>query len=130
MVSRALSSGAAVMRDSFYRLWALALATSVMALGWLVAGAHAEDRATFTVILENDAFGPTEIKVPAGAAFILKVVNNEKSGVEIEAKDLKIEKVAAAGTEIVARVKALKQGKYLLVNEYKEDTVKAYIVAE
>jgi cupredoxin-like protein len=68
--------------------------------------------------------------VPAGAAFMLKVVNNEKSGVEIEAKDLKIEKVAAAGTEIIARVKPIKPGKYLLVNEYKEDTVKAYIVAE
>jgi hypothetical protein len=61
---------------------------------------------------------------------MLKVVNNEKSGVEIEAKDLKIEKVAAAGTEIVVRVKALKPGKYVLVNEYKEDSVKAYIVAE
>ena len=97
------------MRDSFYRLPALALATSVMASGWLVAGAHAEDGATFTVILENDAFSPTEIKVPAGAAFMLKVVNNEKSGVEIEAKDLKIEKVAAAGTEIIARVKPLSQ---------------------
>ena len=56
---------------------------------------------------------------------MLKVINNEKSGVEIEAKDLKIEKVAAAGTEIIARVKALKPGKYLLVNEYKEDTVKS-----
>jgi hypothetical protein len=121
---------AAVMRDSLYRLRALVLATSVLAPGWLVAGAHAEDGATFTVILENDAFSPTEIKVPAGVAFMLKVVNNEKSGVEIEAKDLKIEKVAAAGTEIIARVKALKSGKYLLVNEYKEDTVKAYIVVE
>jgi Cupredoxin-like domain len=103
------------MRDSFYRLRALALATSVMASGWLVAG-HAEDRATFTVILENDAFSPTEIKVPAGVAFILKVINNEKSGVEIEAKDLKIEKVAAAGTEIIARVKAIKPGKYIPSN--------------
>ena len=91
---------------------------------------RAEDAPTFTLTLENDAFSPADLKVPAGKAFVLKVLNKEKTGVEIEAKDLKIEKIVAAGGEAIARVKPLKAGRYLLVNEYKEETVKTYVVAE
>ena len=92
--------------------------------------AWAQDPATFTLVLEKDVFSPAELKVPAQTPFVLKVINNEIVAVEIEAKDLKIEKVAAAGTEIVAKVKPLAPGRYLLVNEYKEDSVQTYIVVE
>ena len=85
---------------------------------------------TFVLTLQNDLFTPAELKVPAGKPFVLKVVNKEKAGVEIEAKDLKIEKVVAANSEMTARVRAQKPGRYLLVNEYKEDLVKAFIVVE
>ncbi|WP_158554804.1 cupredoxin domain-containing protein [Methylovirgula sp. 4M-Z18] len=88
------------------------------------------DEATIEVVLQNDAFSPAEIKVPAGQPFTLKVSNKESAAAEIEAKGLKIEKVAAAGTDVVAHVKPLKPGRYLIVNEYKEDHVKAYVVAE
>ena len=91
---------------------------------------RAQDTPAFTLTLENDVFSPADLKVPANKAFVLKVINKEKIAAEIEAKDLKIEKVAAAGTEIIANVKPLAPGRYLLVNEYKEDSVKTYIVAE
>lgn len=90
----------------------------------------AEDAPTFTLTLESDVFSPAELKVPAGKAFVLKVVNKENAAVEIEAKDLKIEKVVTVGGEIVARVKAMAPGRYLLVNEYKEETVKTYVIVE
>ena len=98
--------------------------------GILAAPAHADDVATYILTLENDAFTPADLKVPAGKPFVLKVVNKEKAGVEIEAKELKIEKVVVAGDEVIAHVKAQKPGRYLLVNEYKEDNVKTYIVVE
>ena len=98
--------------------------------GFLAAPAHSEDAATYVLTLENDAFTPADLKVPADKPFTLKVVNKEKAGVEIEAKDLKIEKVVVAGDEMIAHVKAQKPGRYLLVNEYKEDQVKTYIVVE
>ena len=91
---------------------------------------HAEDLPSFVLTLQDDIFSPADLKVPACKAFVLKVFNKEKVAAEIEAKDLKIEKVVAAGGDVVARVKPLKPGRYLLVNEYKEDTVKTYIIAE
>ena len=95
-----------------------------------VAPVPADEQPSFVLTLEKDVFSPDNLKVPAGRAFVLKVMNKEKVAVEIEAKDLKIEKVVGAGGEIIARVKPLKPGRYLLVNEYKEETVKTYIVAE
>jgi hypothetical protein len=113
---------------------AMPIAASIFAAGLLTlsiaAPARADDLATYTLTLENDAFTPTDLKIPAGKPFVLHVVNKEKGGVEIESKELKIEKVVAAGGEVIARVKAQKPGSYLLVNEYKEDTVNTHIVVE
>lgn len=100
------------------------------AAAFAAAPAGAEDIATFTLTLKADAFTPAEIKVPAGKDFMLKVTNEDASAAEIEAKDLKVEKVVAGHAEIVVKVRAVDPGRYLLVNEYKEDTVKAFVVAE
>jgi hypothetical protein len=82
------------------------------------------------VVLQGDQFTPSEIKVPAGQSIVLRFTNKETKAAEIEAKDLKIEKVVPAGGSITARVKPLKPGRYLLVNEYREDVAKAYVVVE
>lgn len=92
--------------------------------------ARAADELTVEVTLQNDAFSPAEVKVPAGKAFVLKVINRDSGAAEIEAKELKIEKVVAGNSEIRARVRAQQPGRYLVVNEYKEDTVKAFVVVE
>lgn len=94
-----------------------------------ISDAFAED-VPIEVVLNADAFEPVEIKVPAGAPFVLKFLNKSDAAAEIEAKDLKIEKVVEAGGEIIVNVKAMDAGKYLFVNEYKEDTVKGFIVVE
>ncbi len=110
------------MRSTFLACLALA------ALG-ASAPALAEDQ-TIEITLQNDTFAPAEIKVPAGKALVLQFTNKETAPAEIEAKDLKIEKVVPAGGSIVARVRALKPGRYLVVNEYREDVAKGYVVAE
>jgi hypothetical protein len=94
------------------------------------SGVRAEDLPTFELVLENNVFTPADLRVPANTAFRLKVLNKEKAGAEIESKDLKIEKVVAAGGEILARVRPMKPGRYLLVNEYREDIAKAFVVVE
>ena len=114
---------------SFQRLRPVLALPVFLGLGSLIMPAAAQE-ATFTLTLEGDQFSPADLKIPAGKAFVLKVINKEKAAVEIEAKDLKIEKVVAVGGEIVARVKAMAPGRYLLVNEYKEDTVKTFIIVE
>jgi len=80
--------------------------------------------------LTDDKFTPAEITVPAGRPFTLKVINQTAAAAEFEAQDLKIEKVMPANSDITVTVRAMEAGKYLFVNEYKEDTVKGYVVVK
>jgi len=108
-------------------LRAVFIAAMTLALAPL---AHAEDAQTIDLALKGTAFTPGEIRVPAGKPFIIKFTNGNAAPVELEAKDLKIEKVAAGNSEIVVRVKAMPAGKYLFVDEYQEDVAKGYVIVE
>ena len=105
----------------------LLLAAALAALS-LSAPLRAETPIEIT--LGDSGFEPAEIKVPAGQAFSLLVRNRSAAAAEIEAKDLKIEKVVAAGEDILINVRAQEAGTYLFVNEYKEDTVFGHITVE
>lgn len=111
--------------------WTLIL-TLVCSVGLAapIAAARAQEAAPIEIVLQNDVFSPADAKVPANVGFVLKLVNKEKAAVEFEAKDLKIEKVVVPGGEALLRVRPLKPGRYLLVNEYKEASVKTFLVAE
>lgn len=105
-----------------------AIVSAVLAIAPLSASLGEEQQVEVT--LQGDTFTPAEIRVPASQPVALRFVNKESAPVEIEAKDLKIEKVVPPGGSVVARVKPLKPGRYLVVNEYREDVAKAYVVAE
>ncbi|HXJ79286.1 MAG TPA: cupredoxin domain-containing protein [Candidatus Methylomirabilis sp.] len=83
-----------------------------------------------TLTIENNRFTPEEIKVKAGVAFVLVVVNKDKAAEEFESKDLRIEKVIPGGKTIRLKVPALKAGSYSFVGEYHEKTAKGRIIAE
>jgi hypothetical protein len=107
----------------------VAVAAALVSLG--VAGpAVAEDVPDAMIVLKGDAFTPSEVRVKAGKPLVLSFTNNEAAAAEIEGKELKIEKVVPPGETLVARVRPLKPGRYLFVNEFREDVAKAYIVAE
>ena len=91
---------------------------------------RAEEVATFETTLKDKAFTVTEIKVPAGKPFMIKMTNANSAPAELEAKELKIEKAAAGNSTIVVRVKAMEPGKYLFVDEYQEDVAKGYVIVE
>lgn len=105
-------------------------AATAFALLAVTPPAMAETAAQFEVTLKGDVFTPAEVKVPAGKPFTMKFFNKDVAAAEIEAKDLKVEKIVAGNSEIIVRVGAMKPGRYLFVNEYKEDTVKGYVVVE
>jgi plastocyanin len=107
--------------------WALAVP---LLIGATVRQSVAADPLQITITLKDDTFTPAEVKIPAGQPFTLKFANQDAVAAEIEAKDLKIEQVVAGKGEIAVVVKAQPAGKYLFVNEYKEDTVKGYVVVE
>ena len=96
----------------------------------LASPLRAEDIVTYETTLKDKAFTVAEIKVPAGKPFVIKLNNANAAAAELEAKELKIEKVVAGNSSIVVRVKAMAPGKYLFVDEYQEDVAKGYIIVE
>ena len=115
-----------------------AMVTAVLAVTWtmaVVAGAATTARAAdpaqeIPVTIEKNRFSPEEIKVKAGAPFVLVITNKDGAPEEFESKSLRIEKVIPAGKTVKVSVRALKAGTYDFVGEYHEKTAKGRIVAE
>lgn len=86
--------------------------------------------AEIPLTIENNRFEPEQIKVKAGAPFVLVIANKDKAPEEFECHDLRIEKVIPAGKTIRLKMPALKAGSYRFVGEYHQDTAKGRIIAE
>jgi Cupredoxin-like domain len=111
----------------------------MMAVMLLVAGALtfaampalAADAVTeVTLAIEGNRFTPEEIKVPAGKAFVLIVINRDRAAEEFESQDLRIEKIIPAGKTVRLRMPPLKAGSYPFIGDYHATTAKGRIVAE
>jgi plastocyanin len=114
------------------RHFATTLAAVLIACVLLVPGLvnAADDPPDIALTIENNRFQPDEIKVKAGATFVLVVTNKDNGAEEFESKDLRIEKVIPAGKTIRLKMPALKTGTYTFVGEYHEKTAKGRIIAE
>jgi plastocyanin len=80
--------------------------------------------------IEQNRFTPEEIRVKAGAPFVLVITNTDRAAEEFESKELRIEKVIPAGKTVRLRMPALKPGSYPFVGEYHAPTARGRIVAE
>ncbi len=111
--------------------WAGLLACAAMILG-ILGGAAAQTGAPAEIALtiEKNRFSPEEIRVKAGAPFVLVITNKDGAPEEFESRDLRIEKVIPAGKTLRVRMPALKPGTYGFVGEYHEKTAKGKIIAE
>jgi len=103
-----------------------ALAVALTALGTPALAADPE----VAITIENNRFQPDEVKVAAGAPFVLVITNKDKSPEEFESKELRIEKIVPAGKTVKLKVPALKPGTYGFLGEYHEKTAKGRIVAQ
>lgn|SRR5689334_1362242 len=109
----------------------LLLVVALAILGAIVPAARAADKpGDIPLTAANQKFDPTEIKVKAGQPFVLVVTNNDpKKAIEVENKDLRIEKVVPAGKTVNIRVRALKPGTYVFVDDFNH-AAQVKIVAE
>src|SRR3989441_12934575 len=107
----------------------LLLATTPVAVVALSA-ATASDPAEIALTIEENRFKPEEVRVKAGALFVLVITNRDKTAEEFESRELRIEKVIPPGKTVRLRVPPLKTGTYPFVGEYHEKTAKGRIVAE
>jgi plastocyanin len=99
-----------------------------LAIFLVPATAFAADPIALT--LKDHKFSPSEIKVPAGKSFTMKLTNQDPTPEEFESKTMDFEKVVAGGSSIIVHVLPLKAGKYLFYGEYHEDSAKGHVVAE
>ena len=90
----------------------------------------ADEAPTFSLTLKDNKFDQEKLEVPAGKKLVLIVKNLDGKAEEFESKDLKLEKIVAAGKEIRLNVGPLKPGEYKFVGEYHEKTAKGVLVAK
>jgi plastocyanin len=108
----------------------LAIALSLLAAVAAAPAVAADAPPEVALSIENNRFAPEELRVKAGAPFVIVVTNKDGGPEEFESKDLRIEKVIPGGKTVRLRLPALKAGSYGFVGEYHEKTAKGRIVAE
>jgi uncharacterized cupredoxin-like copper-binding protein len=84
----------------------------------------------YKIVAKDGKLEPAVIEVPAGKRFKLEVVNEGKTAIEFESKDLKQEKVVAPGAKTSLSINALKAGEYKFFDEFHEATAKGKIIAK
>jgi hypothetical protein len=101
------------------------------AISALIAiGVQAEELAVFKLVARDGAFEPTKLEVPAGKRFKIEISNEGRGPMEFESRDLKQEKVLAAGAKSSVVINGLKPGTYVFFDEYHPEAPKGQIVAK
>lgn len=109
------------------RSFAVVLAIAALVLAGLSGAAHASD--SVELRYANHCFVPGNIKVPAGQALTIKVVNASKQTIEFESFKLNRENVVTPGETIVVRLPALSPGSYDFYDDFHQDVPQGSIVA-
>ena len=105
-----------------------ALLSAVLAM--LASTALSQDLPVYKLVARDGAFEPKTIEVAAGKKFKIEINNEGKGPMEFESKDLKQEKVLAAGAKSSVVINGLKPGTYVFFDEYHPDAPKGQIVAK
>ena len=114
-------------RQRFRWLPALACALGTAAFA---APASADEPPTIPVTIKDHRFDPAEIHVPQGKPVVLKITNTDATAEEFDSVALKVEKVIAAGTYGLVRLRPLGPGRYPFIGEYHPDTAQGVVVSE
>jgi plastocyanin len=106
------------------------LAAVLLAIALAPLAASGAGEPEFKLVIENHAFTPDRLEVPAGKKVKLLVENRDASAEEFESEALKIEKVIAAKGKGTVYVGPLKPGEYKFIGEYHEKTAHGVVVAK
>ena len=107
---------------SLVRAMLIACAATLALFATVARGA--EEMQVVKLSAKDGKFEPLTIEVPAGKRFKIEISNDGKGPMEFESKDLKQEKVLAAGAKSSLVIKALKPGTYTFFDEYHIDAPK------
>lgn len=96
----------------------------------ITSAAIGADTTSIVITIENHHFSPTEVHVPSNQKVIIQVKNLDDTAEEFECGALRIEKVIAAHSEGVIRLKPTEHGHYTFVGEYHEKTTRGVLVVD
>jgi hypothetical protein len=99
------------------------LTTGFAAFVVLAVGVPAlADDPSFSIVLKNNQFVPTEVQIPAGVKVKLVVRNENPTVSEFESTQFHREKVVLPGQEITVFVGPLDPGSYEFFDDYHRET--------
>ncbi|HPE74145.1 MAG TPA: cupredoxin domain-containing protein [Candidatus Competibacter sp.] len=92
--------------------------------------AFSQEANSYSLIIEDHRFKPSELQVPAGQKFKLIVDNRDPTPEEFESHALKLEKVIPGKRQATLNVGPLQPGGYDFVGEFHEKTAQGRLVAQ
>jgi hypothetical protein len=93
-----------------------------LALSFATAQPAAAQEVTLNITVQNRRFEPAELQAPANRPILIRIKNNDSRPIEFESKSLRVEKVIAAKSEGVVRVRALSPGRYEFEDDFNKET--------
>jgi plastocyanin len=87
-----------------------------------VAAPALADDPSFSIVLKNNQFAPSEVQIPAGVKVKLIVRNENQSTSEFESIQFHREKVVLPGQEITVFVGPLNPGSYEFFDDFHQET--------
>jgi plastocyanin len=94
----------------------------LMAMIVLAAAPAFADDPTFSILMKNNQFVPSEVQIPAGVKVKLVVRNENSTASEFESTEFHREKVVPPGQEITVFVGPLDPGSYEFFDDFHPQT--------
>ena len=80
------------------------------------------EQAAVTISVKDHHFQPAQVDAPANQPLSITVKNLDADAMEFESVSLRVEKVIAAGSEGIVRVRALAPGRYEFFDDFHQQT--------
>jgi len=106
--------------------------SALLSLGliFVVGASVAAQETTYTLVIKDHRFQPTEIEIPAGQKIALIVKNDDPTPEEFESTELRREKVVPGGQQVTVYIGPLKPGRYEFFGDFNPKTARGHIVAK
>lgn len=104
--------------------------TKIFALLLLLPTLAFANSDSYTILIKNHRFEPSDLKVPAGKKIKLVIKNTDSTPEEFESHELKREKVISGKGKATIIIGPLAPGKYPFFGEFNEATAKGNLIAQ
>lgn len=106
----------------------LILAMAVVFAGAIATGAVAQTMPEYKLVLQNQKFEPSTLKVPADTKFKVLVTNRNPAPMEFESTDFNREKIVLPNATVTVFVGPLAKGTYKFFDDFHQATTGTLVV--